>query len=76
MSKRKYQIPVLLSGGFTPIDPGDGEDTGDGTGMGGQEPFPCTYDDWLNAFASDVNGDDEINEDDYMAWMEEHGWEP
>ncbi len=35
-----------------------------GTGQSTTDPYACSFDDWMNLFASDVNGDGDINEDD------------
>ncbi len=44
--------------------------TGGGTGQSTTDPYACDYNDWLNLFASDVNGDNEINEADYKLWFQ------
>ncbi len=43
---------------------------GGGTGQSTTDPYACDYNDWQNLFASDVNGDNEINEADYKLWFQ------
>lgn len=72
MNKLKYYQPMLLA--FTPIDAGDDEDDGGRTGQSGQNPFPCTFEQWLDLFAEDLNGNNEFDQNDYETWMNNHGW--
>ena len=43
---------------------------GGGTGQSTTDPYACDYNDWLNLFASDVNGDGDITEADYKLWFQ------
>ena len=43
--------------------------TGGGTGQSTTDPYACDFDDWMNLFASDVNGDGQTDFDDYRQWF-------
>ena len=73
MVERKFfEPPVLFA--FEPEMPGDDDDQGLGTGQGGQNPFPCTYQEWLKLFKVDLNEDGIFSEADYDLWMTKNGW--
>ena len=42
---------------------------GGGTGQSTTDPYACSFADWQNLFASDVNGDGQTNFDDYRQWF-------
>lgn len=76
MSKRRFISPVLLTGGLIPDDESD--IIGGGSSQTGQEPFACSYDDWLMMFADDFDDNDNGEPDDieeWKDWMEKHGFD-
>lgn len=66
MMKKTFSIPFVL-----PLE-GSGDDTviGGGTGHGGSNPFPMTFDEWKNSSFSigcDISSDG-LDFQDYIYW--------
>ena len=66
MSKKVFDPFVLL---LMP-DPEPTTVTGGGTGQSTTDPYACDFNDWMTMFASDVNGDETIDETDYQLWFQ------
>lgn len=67
MSKMFFDDPLIFRGPITP-DPTDPVIVVPGSGQGGLDPFACSFEDWLSGFKSDINGDANIDFEDYKAW--------
>ncbi len=68
MNKKYFAYPyVLLTRG--PGDtPGDGDDSGYGSGMGTPDATPCDFSTWQQSFACDMDGDGDMDREDYRRW--------
>ncbi len=62
---KKFNPFVLL----TMPEPSPTTVVGGGTGQSTTDPYACDFTDWMNLFASDVNGDGQTNFDDYRQWF-------
>ena len=85
MAKMKFGTPSIISA----LNPGEGEEPiiggGTGTGIpGGEGDDPnydfATFENWLAYFEDfpeilDGNNDGLINEDDWIKWLSENGYE-
>lgn len=67
MAKKITFAPGIL---LTIPDPSPTTVVGGGTGQSTTDPYACSFNDWMNLFASDVNGDGQTNEDDYRVWFQ------
>ena len=79
MSKSRFVTPVFLAGGLQPED--ESEIIGGGSAQTGQEPWPVSFEEWQWMYgeddANDFNNNGILGEwDDYVIWMQKHGWEP
>ncbi len=71
MSKKSFILPTILTAGSG----GEGTVIGGGTGQGGSDAVPCSYETWLTTpWASDILTDGVINESDYATWWESNGF--
>lgn len=79
MAKRKFMIPILLSGGLTPGSDGEDPIIGPGSGQTNiEDPYPCGFDEWLIMFASgeDLDGTGEPDDyEDWKFWMKSNGFD-
>ncbi len=64
---KKFGLPSIMLSGLDP-DPNDPTIIGGGTGGNTTNPYPCTFDEWLNDFGEDYNFDGSINLTDYGIW--------
>lgn len=67
MAKNKFVLPsIILTSGWG----GEGDDTGHGSGgtTGGGDIMICDFDEWLEMYGDDYDGDDDIDRDDYQYW--------
>jgi hypothetical protein len=79
MKKHGFGTPIVMS--FPGIDDGGdetempgGSSTGGIGGNGGNKaPFVCTFDTWLDTFASDTYKDGMIDFNDYGQWWADSG---
>lgn len=69
---KKFNLPVIMMGGLDP-DPEDPSIIGGGTGSGTTNPYPCSFNDWMNDFGEDFTGDSLINWEDYGKWWADGG---
>jgi hypothetical protein len=67
MAKKNIFAPGIL---FTIPDPQPTTVIGGGTGQSTTDPYACDFNDWMNLFASDVNGDGQTNFADYKIWFQ------
>ena len=67
MSRKPFAAPFIGRG----MTPTDDVVIGGGSGQSGEKPYPCSFDDWLTAFADD-NPFAEL--DDYRTWWKENGF--
>ena len=66
MNKRKFIAPYIVLSGIS--SGGDDNVIGGGTGQGSSNPFPMSYNDWLNNnWATDYNGDG-ADFQDFITW--------
>lgn len=77
MSKKRFN-PIFLDGGGIVIDP-DPTEPGDETGLGPVPTDPPTsgptnFNDWAANFGMDLNGDGNIDFEDYGQWWVEQGF--
>lgn len=76
MNKRQFIAPyILLTGGLN--DGGEGNVIGGGTGQGGVNPFPMSYEDWVNSgfqYGYDFDGDNEYSLEEFASWWEDNGF--
>lgn len=71
MSKKSFVLPTLLSMGGG----GDGNVIGGGTGQGGSDAIPMTFEEWKKtAFAHDFN-ENGIDFMDYVWWWLDQGFD-
>jgi hypothetical protein len=67
MAKKNIFAPGIL---FTIPDPQPTTVVGGGTGQSTTDPYACSFGDWMNLFASDVNEDGQTNFADYKIWFQ------
>ena len=71
MSKKLFKNPIIFfeNPGF---DDSDEEDEVDGSGHGA---YYVPWETWKDSdYAKDLDGDGDIDEDDYRKWLDEHGF--
>ena len=44
--------------------------TGGGTGQSTTDPYACSFDDWMNLFATELDGVEGIDFNDYKIWFQ------
>ena len=71
----KFGVPLILSGGLIPID-STGSEVFDESNQTTVDPYACGYDEWVTMFEGDYNGDEVIDENDYIAWFLDNGFGP
>ncbi len=71
MSKMFFENPLIFRDPITP-DPTDPVIVVPGSGQGGEDPFACSFDDWMTGFKSDITGNGTIDFDDYQAWWQQN----
>ena len=67
MAKKNIFAPGIL---FTIPDPSPTTVVGGGTGQSTTDPYACDFNDWMNLFAQDYNGDG-IDFEDYRKWFQQ-----
>ena len=73
MAKKRFFLPfVSLDGGINIDDPDP--EIGPGSGDSTDDPFACSYEDWLSMFEGDYDGDGDTDFDDYRRWWTDHGF--
>ncbi|MBQ6116869.1 MAG: hypothetical protein IJL08_06055 [Oscillospiraceae bacterium] len=73
MNKRTFIAPYIVLSGIS--SGGDDNVIGGGTGQGGSDAVPCSYEAWLESvWKADLFLDGQINEDDYAMWWEGNGF--
>lgn len=62
----KFVFPSVILTGWG----GEGSDTGHGSGgtTGSGDIMACTFDEWLEMYGDDYNGDGDIDREDYRKW--------
>jgi len=72
MAKKSFSVPfILMDGGGLDI-PTDEPISAGGSIHGGQQPFPCNFATWYEAFRMDLNGDHETDRTDYAIWFAQY----
>ncbi len=73
MSKKRFVLPYVA---LTVNDGGDVTIIGGGTGQGGSDAIPISYQAWLEStWAEDLVGEGNgIDENDYAVWWESNGF--
>lgn len=67
MAKKYGFNPLIL---MTMDEPQPTTVVGGATGQSTTEEYACSFTDWMNLFARDVNGDGATNFDDYKQWFQ------
>ena len=44
---------------------------GGGTGQSTTDPYACDFNEWMSLFASDIDGDNDTDFDDYRLWFQQ-----
>lgn len=71
MSKKIFSTPrVLLSSGWG----GDGGDTGGGSVGSSPDATLCTFQEWLEMYRVDTDGDGVFDEYDFATWWDDNGF--
>ena len=72
MAKKPGFKPFILMDSGTP---GDEVVIGGGSGQGGSDPIPMSYNEWVaSAWATDYNDDGEYTWEEFSWWWEDSGF--